>query len=88
MASVRKQGGCKCTPLRFTAAGNADRKPFLRVPVQFFMGATFFEVGVKNNAVIFRFRITIEKTGVFWMTPRLVYNNLEVMIWIQKTNKG
>ena len=31
MASRRKQGGCKCTPLRFTAAGNADRKPFVTV---------------------------------------------------------
>ena len=46
--SGRKQGGCKCTPLRLTAAGNADRKPFLRVPVQFFLGATLFEVGIKE----------------------------------------
>ena len=46
--SRRKQGGCKCTPLRFTAAGNADRKPFLRVPAQFFLGATLFEVGIKE----------------------------------------
>ncbi|MBQ1615849.1 MAG: hypothetical protein II086_01190, partial [Ruminococcus sp.] len=64
-ANRRKQGGCKCTPLRFTAAGNADRKPFLRVPVQFFLGATFFEVGVKNNAVISDNRMSIEKTGDF-----------------------
>ena len=59
-------------PLRFTAAGNADRKPFLRVPVQFFLGSTLFEVGVKNNAVVFNNRITIGKTGNFWVTPRLV----------------
>jgi hypothetical protein len=51
--------------VRFTAAGNADRKPFLRVPVQFFLGATFFEVGVKNNAVISDNRMSIEKTGDF-----------------------
>ena len=37
-----------------------------------FLGSTFFEVGVKNNAVIFNNRITIEKTGDFWVTPRLV----------------
>ena len=72
VANGRKQGGCKCTPLRFTAAGNADRKPFLRVPVQFFLGATFFEIGVKNNAVISDNRMSIEKTGDFCVTPKLV----------------
>ena len=59
------KGVASAPPLRFTAAGNADRKPFLRVPVQFFLGATFFEIGVKNNAVISDNRMSIEKTGDF-----------------------
>ena len=66
------KGVASAPPLRFTAAGNADRKPFLRVSCAVFLGSTFFEVGVKNNAVIFNNRITIEKTGDFWVTPRLV----------------
>ena len=68
----RKHRRCYAAPVRFTAAGNADRKPFLRVSCAVFLGSTFFEVGVKNNAVIFNNRITIEKTGDFWVTPRLV----------------
>ena len=71
-ANGRKHRRCYAAPVRFTAAGNADRKPFLRVSCAVFLGSTFFEVGVKNNAVIFNNRITIEKTGDFWVTPRLV----------------
>ena len=82
------KGVASAPPLRFTAAGNADRKPFLRVPVQFFLGSTLFEVGVKNNAIIFRFRIPIEKTGIFWLITLLVSMFREGLKRIWKTNKG
>ena len=71
-ASRRKQRRCLAAPLRFTAAGNADRKPFLRFPVQLFLSATFFEVGVSNNAIICNNRTAIEKTGIFRLLTMLV----------------
>ena len=37
-AKRRKHRRCSAAPLRFTAAGNADRKPFLRVSCAVFLG--------------------------------------------------
>ena len=72
VANRRKQRRCLAAPLRFTAAGNADRKPFFEGSCAIFLGATLFEVGVKNNAVISDNRMSIEKTGDFCVTPKLV----------------
>ena len=38
VANRRKHRRCSAAPVRFTAAGNADRKPFLRVSCAVFLG--------------------------------------------------
>ena len=52
-------------PVRFTAAGNADRKPFFGSPVQFSQVDTLFAFGVRKNAVVFENGLVIEKSELF-----------------------
>ena len=51
-----------------------QRRPqaIFEVSCAIFLGATFFEVGVTNNAVISDNRMSIEKTGIFWLLTMLV----------------
>ena len=58
---------CLAAPHRFTADGNADRKPFLSLLCAIFLRSTFFEhLEITLNLMTFY--------GLFWLKTETIYD--------------
>ena len=70
---------CLAAPHRFTADGNADRKPFLSLLCAIFLRSTFFEhLEITLNLMTFYglFWLKTEMTfyGLFWLKTETIYD--------------